>query len=95
MIIKRFGVGSVAKMYGALMGGMGLIFGAIIALASLAGMGLAEGDEPQFMAAAFGIGAVVILPIFYGVMGVVIGAISAALYNLVARVAGGIRIETE
>jgi hypothetical protein len=35
-----------------------------------------------------------VLPIFYWIMGLIVGLISAALYNVVARLVGGIRIET-
>lgn len=42
----------------------------------------------------FGVGAVIALPIFYGILGIVMGALSAALYNLFAGIFGGIDIET-
>ena len=41
----------------------------------------------------FGAGAVVILPIVYGCIGFVGGLIMAPLYNLVAKVVGGIEVE--
>jgi len=37
----------------------------------------------------------IFLPIMYGVIGFIAGAIGAALYNLVAGVVGGIEIEVE
>ena len=37
MVIRRFGVWSVAKLYGALLAAMGLLFGAVIALFSMIG----------------------------------------------------------
>ena len=95
MVIRKVGVWSVARMYGALAAGMGLLIGLAIAAASAVGMSLAEGDEPAFVAAAMGVGAVVILPIFYGVMGVCAGAIGAVLYNLLSGVVGGVTIEVE
>lgn len=95
MVIRRVGVWSIARMYGALSAGMGLIFGLIIAVASAVGMTLGEGDEPPFIAAAFGVGAVVILPIFYGVLGIVVGAIGAGLYNLLAGIVGGVTLDVE
>ena len=95
MIVKRVGVFSVAKVYGALTASMGLIFGIIVAAASAIGIGLAEGDEPPFIAAMLGAGAVIFLPVFYGVLGFVMGAISAALYNLFAGLVGGVTIEVE
>lgn len=101
MVIRRFGVWSVAKLYGALLAAMGLLFGAVIALASMIGgaAGALGGDGPASaagpMAMMFGVGAIIFLPIFYGVLGVVMGAISAALYNLFAGLIGGIEVETE
>ena len=97
MVIRRVGVWSVARLYGALSGAIGLLVGLIIAIASAVGMGLASGesDAPPFMAGIFGVGAVVILPIFYGVMGLCAGAIGAALYNVLAGVMGGVVVEVE
>ena len=95
MVIRRVGIWSVARMYGALSGGMGLIFGLIVAVASTVGLSLAEGDEPPFIAAAMGVGAVVILPLFYGVLGIVAGAIGAALYNLLSGIVGGVTIDVD
>jgi hypothetical protein len=43
----------------------------------------------------FGIGAIVIFPIMYGVLGVIGGVIMAALYNLVASITGGLEIEVQ
>jgi hypothetical protein len=40
-----------------------------------------------------GVGAVIFLPIFYGVMGLVAGAIVGALYNVFAGMVGGIEID--
>jgi hypothetical protein len=99
MVIRRFGVWSVAKLYGALLAAMGLLFGGIIALASMIGgaSGALGSDATNAgpMAMMFGVGAVIFLPIFYGVLGVVMGAISAGLYNLIAGMLGGIEVETE
>ena len=97
MVIRRFGIWSVARMYGALSAGMGLIIGLIIAAASAVGLGLAgsEADAPPFLAGVFGVGAIIILPIFYGVMGICAGAIGAALYNLLAGFVGGVTVDAE
>ena len=100
MVIRRFGIWSVAKLYGALLAAMGLLFGAIIALASMIGgaagaFGADSAASAGPMAMIFGVGAVIFLPIFYGVLGVVMGALSAGLYNLVAGLLGGIEVETE
>ncbi len=95
MVIKRVGVWSVARMYGALMAGLGLLIGLVVAVLSAVGMTMAEGDEPGMVGAAMGVGAVVIVPIFYGVLGICAGAIGGALYNVVAGVVGGVSIDVE
>jgi len=43
----------------------------------------------------FGMGAIVFLPIFYGVMGIVMGALTAVLYNLFAGLVGGIELDIQ
>ena len=54
-----------------------------------------NGDVPSWIAPIFGIGAIVIAPVFYGVMGLIGGAVAAAVYNLVAGVAGGLDLEVQ
>lgn len=97
-VIKRIGPLSLAKIMGVLYGAIGLILGCIFALFSLigAGIGAAAGDgDPAWLGAIFGVGAVIFLPLFYGGVAFVMGAIIAALYNLFAGLVGGISIETE
>ena len=101
MVIRRLGVWSVARLYGAILASMGLLVGALVALASaLGGMAGAMRDTGSapgsgILAMVFGVGAIVILPIFYGCLGVIMGSIAAALYNLFAGMFGGIELETE
>jgi hypothetical protein len=96
--IRRFGVLSAGKIYGALCGLMGLIFGAFMSLFSVIGAGFAgasgAGDD-AFLGMLFGVGAIIILPIFYGVLGFVMGLISALLYNLIAGMVGGLEIDLD
>jgi hypothetical protein len=94
MVIKRIGVLSAAKLYAAISFAMGLIVGVFFALASVIGMSMGARDESLF-GMMFGVGAVVFLPIFYGLMGFVFGAIGAALYNLFAGMVGGLEVETQ
>ena len=97
MVIKSVGVLSVGKMYGAIAAAMGLLFGIVLALFSVAGAGLALADDVPsgLMASLFGVGAVVILPIFYGCMGFIAGAVGALFYNAFAGMVGGVEIQTE
>ena len=91
-VVKRVGVLSSGKVLGCLYGLLGLLIGGLITLMSLAGFAFAAGGQ-QGPPLLFGILSVVLLPIFYGVVGFIGGIISAALYNLVAALVGGIEIE--
>ena len=101
MVIRRVGVWSVARLYGGISASMGVLIGACFALVGTLG-GLAGGMRESgggigagAMGAMFGVGAIIFLPILYGVIGLVGGAIGAALYNLFAGMFGGIELETE
>ena len=102
MTIRRFGVLSVAKIYGLLMFIFGVIIGVIYGLffiifgAAMSAMG------PGRDAAAGGISSVVMgiammigVPIFYGILGFIMGAIGALIYNVVAGIIGGVKFELE
>lgn len=95
MIIRRIGPLSCAKIAGTLYAAMGLIIGAFFSIAAIVG-GFAAADSGEAVfAAIFGVGAVVLLPLFYGVLGFVTTLIAAWLYNVVAGVVGGIEIQTQ
>ena len=87
--IKRFSIGQAAKFLGVLYLLFGLLF---IPFFLVIGM-MAPNDEPGFFFG--GTMMAVAMPVIYGVMGVVGGAIGAALYNLVAGWVGGIEVELE
>jgi hypothetical protein len=96
MTITRVGPLSVAKVAGILYVVIGLIAGCLVSLLALAGgfggfAGNAEGAGP--MAALFGVGAIVFLPIFYGVVGFVGSLIMAWLFNIAAGMTGGIEVD--
>jgi hypothetical protein len=99
MVLKSVGVLSCGKVFGVIYGAFGLIVGAIFSLFSMVGMavGATSSEEPAaaLFGMLFGVGAIIILPFFYGVMGFIGGVITAAIYNLVARAAGGIELELE
>ena len=73
---------------------MGLIFGAFVSLFGLVGA-FATSDQAGALGAVFGIAAVMVLPIMYGCIGFVMTLITAALYNVAAKIAGGIEIEVQ
>ncbi len=98
MILKRVGILSCAKLLAILYGVLGLIFGAIISLLAIIGSiaGFASDEaEGAVVGLLFGIGAVVIFPVFYSIMGFIGGALTAGIYNLAARFTGGIELELE
>ena len=94
MVIRKVGIWSVARMYGALSGGMGLIFGLIIAVLSAVGMTLA-GGRTAVHRRRDGCRCGGQLPIFYGVLGICAGAIGGALHNVLAGIVGGVTIEVD
>jgi hypothetical protein len=100
--IKKLGILSVAKIQGLVMLVISLLisipYGLIIILYALFGASMLGGNG----ALALGGGGVVLgivimigLPIFYGIIGFVGGAISALVYNLFSGMVGGIEIEVE
>jgi hypothetical protein len=95
MIIRRVGPLSCAKLAGLLYAAMGFVIGAFFSLAAAIGGFASESGGDAMFAAIFGIGAVVILPLFYGGLGFVTTLIAAWLYNVTAGVVGGVEIETQ
>ena len=91
-IIKSVRVLSVAKICGAIYGGIGLIVMPFFALLGLAGL---VGGRHSSFGAISGLAFGVIAPIFYGVMGFVAGGIGAFVYNVVAKWLGGIEIQLD
>ena len=98
MVIKRIGALSLAKIAAVLYAGIGLLIGAVFALVGMAGfasqMGGA-GSALPFGGMLFGVGAIVILPICYGVMGFIFTLIGATIFNAAARLTGGVEIEVQ
>jgi len=95
MTITRVGPLSIAKIAGLLGVVIGLIFGAFVSLFSLAGaaFGAGAGEDRAMFGALFGVGAIILLPIFYGCMAFVMTLIQAWLFNVAAGMVGGVEIE--
>lgn len=94
MILHRIGVMSAAKISGVVYGAGGLIAGVMVALISLAGGASAAGEgSPAWLGPVFGVGAIVFLPICYGLLGAIGGAIGAFLYNMFSGMVGGIELD--
>jgi len=96
MVLKSIGVMSAAKVVGVLYAVMGLLMGLVFGtLFSLIPAMSADADMPRWLAPMFGFGAIVFMPIVYGVMGFVGGAIAALIYNGLAGVIGGLELRLE
>lgn len=92
MIVKSVEMLSVGKVLGCLYTAFGLIFGACASLASLVDASTIGGSG-GFAPVLFGVGAIIFLPIFFGAIGFLSGVLVALLYNLVARMVGGIELD--
>ncbi len=103
MTIRRFGVFSVAKIYGLLMFIIGLVIGVIYGLflilfgaaMSALGPGGNEALAGGVSTVVMGLGMMIGFPIFYGLMGFIMGLIGAAVYNAAAGMIGGVKFELE
>jgi hypothetical protein len=92
LVLKKIDILSVAKLEGLLLAIVGLIIGIVVAIVSVTvGFAASLGS----MGAGYGVLAIIIMPIYMGIMGFVAGAIMAFLYNTVAERIGGIKIEFE
>ena len=96
--ITRVGPVSLAKFLGCLYSCIGLIIGLIVAVLALFGsaIGAAASDSGVPLLGAFlGMGAVIALPILYGIIGVIGGLVVGFLFNIVASMTGGLEIGLE
>ena len=91
--LRRVGVVQAAKMSGMLCFFIGAVIAGIMFLVSMVIPMSAWSGSAGMM--GFGIGALVVLPVFYAVIGFVGGAIYAWLYNLVAGWVGGLELDIE
>ena len=99
MVIRRIGVLSAAKIGGILGVAVGLLTGLMLVLASAMGsaaVGQLEHAEPGAgWLAGMGAMAIVVMPIVYGILGFIGGAIQSFIYNIAARFVGGLVVETD
>jgi hypothetical protein len=98
MIVKRIGPLSLAKIGGIIYAALGFIIGVFISLFALAGLfGSVSLNNGMgiFLSLFFGLGAVIFLPVLYGILGFVMGILVAWLYNVFAGLVGGIELEVQ
>lgn len=94
MVIERIAPLSLAKVMGAIYAVIGFVVGALFTLLALVGAaaGGSSDSEMAWMAPLFGIAAIVVFPILYGVIAFVMGLVVSGLYNLIAGRVGGIEV---
>lgn len=102
MVIKSVGVLSVAKVQGLIMAAIGLVFGIIYGLifilfgaAMMAARGRGGGVIGAGGSVVAGLVFMIAIPIFYGILGFVIGAITGLAYNVASKYVGGLELEME
>ena len=101
MQVKRVGVFSYAKITAVTMAAFGLIFGVIYGLIFMVvgGAMMAGGGRGSTGAGAsslaIGLIMMIAIPIFYGFLGFVAGALGGVIYNVASGFVGGIELELE
>ncbi|WP_321428405.1 hypothetical protein [uncultured Methanolobus sp.] len=90
--ITRIGVFSLGMVSAAASAIFGLIVGAFTTLAALGGGG---GLFGMFFGVFFGIGAIIALPILYGIFGFCSGVVTALIYNTAIGFVGGLEVEIQ
>lgn len=90
-VIKKIGVSSAARIYGLTIAAIGAIIGIPYGLIALAFIGADNTGLP--FGSGFFLLIIIGIPIFYGIIGFLIGALFAWVYNLVASKVGGLEIE--
>ena len=94
--VKRIDIMSLGMLLGALYAIIGLVLGGLVSLMAVLGVAVGGGGGDAAVGGLItGVGALIIMPIFYGVLGFIGGIISALLYNLVAGFTGGIQMDLE
>jgi len=87
MVLNRIGPRSAAKVVAVLYAIFGLIMGAFFSIAAL------FRPDAGGVGAMWGVAAVVIFPVLYGVLGFLVALLTTWLYNVVAGAAGGIELD--
>ncbi len=95
MVIKRIEPLSCARIAGTLYAILGLLVGAIVSLVALAGGFGSNAPRAGVVGMIVGGGSVIVFPICYGVIAFVGGLIGASLYNALAGMVGGIRLDVQ
>lgn len=90
MVLRRIGLRSSARVAAIVYAMFGLVVGAFLSLSTLVVL-ISGGAAPDSSGVA--LASVVFMPAFYGVIGLILGLLGAALYNWTAKLVGGIEID--
>jgi hypothetical protein len=94
--IKRFDPLQLGKIFAVVYGGLALLLAPFMILLALAG-GHQSGGLPQSngFVGTFGIGFAIAFPFIYAIAGFIGGILGAFIYNIAAKIVGGIQLEVE
>ncbi len=97
MQIKRVGVFSYAKISAVVMAGIMLIVAVPLGLIMMVvgAAALTQNGAAGGVGIGMGLAYMILLPIIYGVIGFIFGALGALIYNVAAGFVGGIELELE
>ena len=90
--IKRIGVFSLARLLAFIYFFLGIVFGIIFGFFILLGVVFARETS---MSVFLGLGIAVMMPVFYGALGFLFGALGGVLFNWAASLIGGLQIELD
>jgi hypothetical protein len=93
-IIKSVGVLSCAKVFAVIHAAIGLILVPFFLLMAMVGA-LAGPKAGNALSAAVGVVIALFLPVLYGVLGFIMGALGSWIYNLASGWFGGIELELQ
>ena len=91
--LKRIAPLTAGKLLALFYGAMGLLFVPFFLMMSAFSSQMPTAQRGVF--AAMGVGFALFMPVLYAAFGFIGGVIGAALYNLAAKLVGGIEVEVE
>lgn len=95
-VVKRVAPASLGKMVGGVYALIGLVMAVLAVPFLLLAAALdPTGSEMAWLGLGTGLAMVLVMPIMYGLLGLIGGALVAVVYNMLARPLGGIELQLE
>jgi len=91
--LRSIGVLSSAKIFGIVQGAIGILVGFLFLIFAIVGAAIVPAQQKLGMMGMIVIA--VLMPVFYGVIGFVMGALWAFVYNLAAQAVGGMELQLD